>query len=121
MINSKRVVPVSKTDLMTMYGTMMLIAAIDVSVMQAGDGGDSTPAGTGDVGTKIASEPVIQIDIGSDVTDAVIYFVPEYTYAGFAIGGSAVETGGVDVEADGVTLYKATLDSGAVTIAKAGF
>lgn len=121
MINEKRVVPVSKTDLMTMYGTMMLIAGIDVSAMQAGDVGYFSLSGTGDVGTKIASEPVIQIDISSGVTAAVIYFIPEYTYAGFAINGSAVETGGVDVQADGVTLYKATLASGAVTIAKAGF
>ena len=50
---------------------------------------------------------------------ATVYFVPAYDFAGFKIDGTAVTATG-NVEADGRTLYLATLATGAVTITKVG-
>ena len=71
----------------------------------------------------IATQPVETIDIdatASSVSSATIYFVPAYDYKGFTIDGSAVTPTG-SVDADGVTLYKAVLSTGAITITKVGF
>lgn len=119
MINADRIVPVQKTDLLTLYGNIMKLAGTNVSKVSA-----ATPgvfALTSGSGNLLADEPVKTLDFGSSVTSAVVYFIPTYDYAGFSIAGTAVETAGADVDADGVTLYTATLSSGTVTIAKVGF
>jgi hypothetical protein len=51
----------------------------------------------------------------------VVYFIADYDYEGFAVNGTKVTTSGATVDPDGVTLYTATLATGAVTIAKVGF
>lgn len=119
MINTDRIVPVLATDLITLYGTIMKLAGTSVTAVQADTPGEF--ALTSGSGNLLAAEPVKTLDFGSGVTSAVLYFVPAYDFAGFTVAGAAVTPSGDEVNADGATLYTATLASGAVTIAKKGF
>ncbi len=119
MINNDRIVPVTVTDLLTLYGNILTIAGTTIDSVQATNPGifeveDAT-------NTLIAAEPVAKMDFAEDVTAATVYFIPAYNYAGFSVNGTAVESEGVEVDPDGRTLYTATLSSGTVTIAKVGF
>lgn len=120
MINSDRIVPVTKVDLLTLYGNIMKLAGTTVAKLD-GAQGIMTVTGSGDVGNKLASEPVKSVNFASGVTAGVVYFIPAYDYAGFSVNGTAVVTAGATVDTDGVDLYTATLSSGNVTIAKVGF
>ena len=60
-------------------------------------------------------------DFAEGVSSMTVYFIPAFDYEGFKVQGTKVSTSGVDVVADGATLYTATLSTGAVTIAKVGF
>ena len=124
MINKDRIVPVMAIDLMSLYGlilkmdsnnsTLAKLDALDV------DGNFKVTSGSAPL---LCSQPAESIDIdatASSVSSATIYFVPAYDYKGFTIDGSAVTPTG-SVDADGVTLYKAALSSGAITITKLGF
>lgn len=119
MINTDRIVPVQKTDLLTLYGTILTIAGTSVTAAEA------TAPGVFEIesasGTLIANEPVETLDFASGVSSATVYFVPAYNYSGFTINGTAVTTSGATVIPDGCTLYTATLSGGAITIAKVGF
>lgn len=122
MINENRIIQVTKTDLLTLYGNILTIAGTSVSAVSAVNAnGDFVVEATGDAGNVIANEPVKSVDFADGVTAAVVYFIPNYSYAGFSIDGTAVETAGAEVDPDGVTLYTATLSSSTVTIAKVGF
>lgn len=120
MINSNRVVSVTTTDLITLYGTMMKLAGTTVTAVDAADT-DGNFAITSGSGNVIANEPVKTLDFGESVTSMVAYFVPAFDYAGFSIAGVAEATTGDKVVADGKTLYSATLSSGDITIAKVSF
>lgn len=117
MINSDRIVPVTRTDLLSLYGTMMKLAGTTVAKVSADAPG--VFALTSGSGNMLANEPVKSLDFGASVTAAVVYFVAAADYEGFSISGTAVtpESGSADVVADG-TLYTATLATGKVTIAK---
>ena len=119
MINTDRIVPVTVTDLLTLYGNILTISGKAVDAVQATNPGafeveEATNA-------LIAAEPVATMDFAEDVTAATVYFIAAYNYAGFTINGAAVTTEGVEVEPDGRTLYTATLANGTVTIAQIGF
>lgn len=120
MINTNRVVPITAQDLITMYGTILKIASVNVTALSttASDGTFSIASASG---TVLANEPLKSCNITAG-TSATIYFVPTYDYAGFTIAGSPVTTTGATVEPDGRTLYTATLSGGnAIAIAKVGF
>ena len=119
MINEKRIVPVTKVDLLTLYGNIMKLAGTTVSDVQASEPGVFVVASGS--GNKIAAEPVKSFDFASGVSSMTVYFVPAFDYEGFKVQGTAVTTLGATVAADGATLYTATLSSGDVTIAKVGF
>lgn len=121
MINSKRIVPIERTDLLTLLGTQMKLAGTSVTAIEASDIGIFAVSGSGNVGNKIANEPLVSLDFKTGVTAAVIYFIPDYYYQGFKVAGTSVTTAGTEVVADGATLYTATLSSSTVTIAKVGF
>lgn len=121
MINENRIVPITATDLITVYGTMMKLAGTSVTAAQATNPGEfKLTSGSGNI---IAAEPVKTLDFGTGVTSAVVYFVPAYDYEGFSINGVAEtpQAGSATVAKDGCTLYTATLSSGDITIAKVGF
>jgi len=118
MINENRIVPVTATDLLTLYGVMFALAGTSIAKVDAVDslGDFEITSGSGNL---LASEPVKSCDFGEDVSAAVLYFIPTYDYVGFSIAGVAAET--ADVVRDGKTLYSATLATGAITVAKVGF
>ena len=119
MINNDRIVPITKTDLLTAYGTMLKIANVSVTALNAVDtAGDFEQ--TTNSATVICSEPVKVLNFGSSVTAATVYFVPAYDYKGFTKTSATLTVTG-DVVADGATLYSATLSTNALTIAKVGF
>lgn len=118
MINNDRIVPVTATDLVTLYGLILKVGSVNVSALQASDtDGDFSVASNG---TYLAAEPVKAMDFEAEATAVTAYFVPAYDYEGFSVAGTKVVASG-DVEADGRTLYVATLSSGNVTVAKVGF
>lgn len=117
MINTDRIVPITKEDLISMYGLILLQASANSSMtaLQANDVEGDFSCGTG---IHLAAEPVKTCDFTG--ASGTLYFVPAFDYAGFTKSGAAVTVTG-DVAADGHTLYKAVLSSGTVTITKAGF
>ena len=118
MINADRIIPVTATDLLTLYGLILKVGSVNVSKLEATNTeGDFTVAAAV---TLLATEPDKTVDFGSDVSTASVYFVPADDYEGFKINGTKVTPTGT-VEADGRTLYLASLSSGAVTITKVGF
>lgn len=119
MINTDRIVPVMATDLLTLYGNIFKIAGETISALQATSVGvfEVTTAASGD---QLAAEPVETLDFATGVSAATVYFIPALNYQGFTIAGAPTTPTG-DVVADGSTLYKAELSSGAVTITKVGF
>lgn len=116
MVNNDRIVPIQKIDLLSMYGTILTIANVSFAVLAATDVvGDFSVTGSGAAGNKLANQPVKTLDFASGVTGATVYFVPAFDYDGMTIAGVATTPTGT-VNPDGVTLYKAVLSSGAVTI-----
>lgn len=122
MINSNRIVPVTATDLLSLYGIILLQDSNNSSLakLDAVNPGEFEVASTAG-SLLIASEPIKDLDFKSGYSAGAVYFVPAYDYAGFKVNGTAVATTGDAVEADGRSLYKATLATGAVSIAKVGF
>lgn len=120
MINNNRIVPVMRTDLLTLIYTIMALIGTSVTALVASDIGIFAATGTGDVGNLLANEPLVELNFASGVTAAVVYFIPDYYYKGFKVNNTAVTTAGAAVTPDGATLYKATLSGGTVTIAKVG-
>ena len=126
MINTNRIVPVEKVDLLSLYGLILKQDTTNNStltklVAKTVDGDFQITSGSAPL---LADQPVKSCDIDattSSVSACTLYFVADYAYEGFTIDGVAEETEGVDVVADGVTLYKAVLSSGDITISKIGF
>lgn len=126
MINKDRIVPVVATDLISLYGVILLQDSNNSGLAKL----SADAIGEFQVKTNsaklLAAEPVKKLDFDattSSVTAGTVYFVADYDYEGFSIDGVA-ETpaaGSVAVEADGCTLYKAVLASGDITITKVGF
>ena len=121
MINTDRIVPITSVDLISMYGLILLqdSANAGLAALQT-DATDGTFSVTAATTPLSANEPVKSIDFATAVTAATLYFVPAYDYVGFTLNGVAVTPTGT-VEADGRTLYKAVLATGAITITKVGF
>lgn len=126
MINSDRIVPVTKTDLISLYGLILKqnasygslakLASLDI------EGNYQVKTNSAVV---IADQPLVSCDIdatASSVSAATLFFVADNAYAGFSIDGVAVTPadGSAAVVADG-SLYMAVLATGAITITKIGF
>lgn len=116
MINTNRVVPVQKTDLLSLIGTVLGLIGTSYTVLAATTiEGAFSVTGSGSAGNFLANQPVQTLDFPSGVTGATVYFVAAYDFAGFTIAGAAATPTGT-VQPDGVTLYKAVLSSGAITV-----
>lgn len=122
MINNERIVPIQKVDFLSMIGIVLAIANVSFTVLKAKDTtGDFEVTGSGAAGTKLADQPVKTIDFKSGVTSGTVYFVPAFDFDGINVAGSAatIDDSGLDlddIKADGITLYKAVLGSGEVTL-----
>ena len=118
MINTDRIVPVQKIDLISLYGLILKQNNSTLASVEA------TGTGTFEIASAstplITNEPIISCNFASDVTSATIYFVPDFAFHGFTVNGASVTASG-EIEADGMTLYKAVLSSGAITVTKVGF
>ena len=126
MINSNRIVPVTKTDLISLYG---LILKQNSSYGSLAKLASDDIVGNFQIKTNsaivIADQPVVSCDIdatASSVSACTLFFVADDAFKGFSIDGVAVDPadGSVDVVADG-SLYSAVLATGAITISKVGF
>lgn len=125
MINNDRIVPVSAVDLISLYGLILKMDTTNNSTLAKLDALDvegdfKVTSGSAPL---LASQPAKSIDIdatASSVSACTVYFVPAYDFAGFSIDGVAVTPTGT-VSADGSTLYKAVLATGAITVTKVGF
>ena len=119
MINNDRIVPIQKIDFLSMIGTILTLHGTSYAVLAASDvEGTFSVTGSGDAGNKLASQPVKSLDFASGVTAGIVYYVADYGYEGITVAGSAatIADGSASVKADGITLYKAALASGEVTI-----
>jgi len=119
MINKERIVPVQKIDFLSLIGTVLALGGTSYGVLEAsGVEGDFEVTGSGDVGNKLANQPLKTLDFKSGVTAGTVYFVADYDYEGFKVAGSAATMGdgSATVSKDGITLYKAVLSSGEVTV-----
>ena len=110
MINSERIVSVKATDLITLYSVMLDIAGKDAETLQAESAGVFAISENGK--TFLASEPVKTIAIGAEVSAATIYMVAANDFDGIMVGTETVEISG-NIEKDGRTLYKVTVESAA--------
>ena len=116
MINTERIVPIQKIDFLSLIGTIMTLNNTTYTVLEASDvEGTFSVTGSGAAGTFLANQPVQTLDFPTGVTGATVYFVAAYDYAGMTKAGAAITPTG-DVNPDGITLYKAVLASGNVTI-----
>ena len=126
MINTDRIVSVTKTDLISLYAVILLQASGNSSLEKlASKDVEGNFQVTANSKVYIANQPVKSLDIDattSSVSASTIYFLAAKDYVGFSIDGVA-ETpaaGSVDVDNDVSTLYKAVLSSGDITITKVG-
>lgn len=126
MINTDRVVSITKVDLISMYGLILAQNSNNSGLAKLA----ASEMGEFQVKTNsaklIANEPVKTVDFdatASSVTAGTVFFVPAFDYVGFTIDGvaEAPAAGSDDVDPDGYTLYKAVLASGDITITKVGF
>lgn len=119
MINNDRIVPIQKMDLLSMFGTVLGLIGTSYNVLASTDvEGDFSVTGTGDAGNLLANQPVQTLDFASGVTAGTVYFVADYNFNAITVAGAAATfgSGSATVVADGVTLYKAVLASGEVTV-----
>jgi hypothetical protein len=119
MINNDRIVPIQSMDFLSMIGTILAINGTSYTAVASTDvDGTFEITGTGDVGNVLANQPVQTMNFASGVTAGVVYFVPDYNFSGISINGTAVDLSAVTIDADGISLYTATLSAGAVTVVK---
>ena len=122
MINKNRIVPVMKSDLLSLYGTILTIANVSYTVLASKDvKGTFKVTGSGAAGTFLADQPVETLDFASGVTGGTVYFVADYDFSAITVAGAAATLASAsldldEVEKDAGTLYKAVLSSGEVTI-----
>lgn len=118
MINNDRIVPVTQTDLLSLYGLILKQDSNNASMatLQATTVDGQFSCGTG---IHLAAQPVKSCDFTG--ASGTLYFVADYNYEGFTKSGAAVTMGGATVNPDGKTLYKAALSSNTVTITQIGF
>ena len=122
MVNNDRIVPIQKIDYLSMIGTVLTLNSTSFTVLAASDvQGDFSVTGSGAAGTFLANQPVMSLDFASGVTSGTVYFVADYAFSGITVAGSAATFNSSyldndDVLTDGITLYKAVLSSGTVTL-----
>lgn len=121
MINSDRIVPVTATDLLTLYSIILLQDSNNSAMTKLAAEDIEGNFKVSTTGIKIANQPVKSCNFTA--ASGTLYFVADYAYEGFKVSGSAatIADNDVVVEKDGRTLYKAVLADGTVTITQIGF
>lgn len=122
MVNNDRIVPIMKIDFLSMIGTVMTLNSTSYGLLAAKDvDGNFDVTGSGAVGNKLANQPVKSLDFKSGVTSGTVYFVAAYDFEGLKVAGASATyddsyLDADDMKKDGITLYKAVLGSGTITL-----
>lgn len=122
MVNEHRIVPIMKIDFLSMIGTILTLNSTSFAVLAASDvEGTFQATGSGAAGNFLANQPVKTLDFASGVTSGTVYFVCAYDFKGITVNSAAatIDDSGLALSAlkkDGITLYKAVLGSGEVTL-----
>ena len=117
MINANKIVPVTKSDLLSILANACLLCGKTVTALTASKPGVFAISSNPSTDVALCNEPVVSFDFASGSSAATVYFIADYAYEGFKVAGTAVVTEGATVDPNSATLYKATLATGAVTIA----
>ena len=120
MINTDRIVPASKANLLDIYANAAILGGSTVTKVAASAPGEFTVAASITTTFGVANEPLKKLNFGASASSGTVVFIPAYDYDGFYINGTIEEPadGSDDVDADGISLYKAVLSSGDITITK---
>ena len=114
MINTNRVIPVEKIDFLSLIGTILTLNSTSYNVLHSSDvEGTFAITASGSAGNFLADQPVKSLDFGS-ATAATVYFTADLDFEGMKSGDTAADIS--DVKKDGITLYKAVLSGGSITI-----
>ena len=121
MINNDRIVPIQKIDFLSLIATVLNLIGTSFAKLASKDVlGNFSVTGSGSVGNKLADQPVKTLDFASGVTAGTVYFVPDYAFTTITVNGTeSIGDSGLDlddVKPDGISLYKAVLATGEVTI-----
>ena len=121
MINTDRIVPVTKTDLLALYSVILLQNGDNSSLEKLTDGIEGDFAVSTASKVYLADQPVKTVTFGSSITSGTVFFVAAMDYAGFKKTGATLTVTAPDegILTDG-TLYKAVLSTNALTITKVG-
>ena len=118
MINTNRIVPVTQSDLLSLYGVSVALA--DDTVVAKGVANADVPAEF-DIedasGKFFLNEPAKKVAL-ADGASVTLYMVAAYDFDGFYVGDTKLAA---EVDNDGVSLLKAVVADGAVTVSKVGF
>lgn len=108
MINKDRIIPITKCDLLSMFGTIMNL----IAMVNEGEPADIIEASTIDGDYVIRSvargafldQPVKSITFEAGAADGAMFFVPDYTFEGIYVNGEKVDIG-ADIDASSSNLY----------------
>ena len=121
MVNNDRIVPVTNTDLLTLYALILQLQLKaedeDLVVLQPKDTVGNFVAD--EEAIYIASQPVKKAEFEDG--NGRLYFVAAFDFEGFTYNGESVSTTGETVEPNASTLYCAECEGGSVEITKVGF
>ena len=121
MVNNDRIVPVTNTDLLTLYALVLALnlQAQDetLAVLQPEDVEGNFVADQEEI--YFASQPVKKVEF--EDSDGTLYFVAAYDFEGFTHNGAAVEMTGATVKPNASTLYYAEYDGSSVEVTQIGF
>ena len=122
MVNKDRVVPVQNVDFLSLIGTVLTLIGTSYSVLESPDvEGNFVSAATGSVGNVLCNQPVKSLALAAGATSATVYFVCDYDFQGIKVGTSDATLASASLSyaalaKDGITLYKAVLATGEITI-----
>lgn len=98
-----RIVPVHRSDLISLYYAMFAIGASAPTKITATNPGEFAISAAG-----LCVEPVKKAKITA--TSGAIYFVPAFDFEGFTDGdGNKLTLAGADIDPDGCSLYSCTI------------
>lgn len=110
MVNKDRIVPITSMDFLSMIGTVMTLAGTSYTLVSSADVEGSFTVSTGN---SLLNQPAKKVTFSG--ASATVYFVCDYAGVEFKKTGTTLTISGEAV-ADGITLNKAVLSSGTVTI-----
>ena len=121
MINADIIVPVQKTDLLSLYSVILAAASLTLTKADPADVEGNVAIATGSNSTHhMVSAPARSIKFAGTVTADNVYFIARPGFEGFWVGTTKIAHTGT-IDADGVSLYKAVLSGGnAVAVTKYG-